>query len=113
LRGNGSAADGLALSRALPQSPEGRDAAYLLLEAAAEQGQAEAMLDLAALYDPLDAHPKGSILPDAEQAWTWYGKAEKAGQTSAADRRKALRAWLEAEAGKGSATAKDIISRIK
>jgi TPR repeat protein len=113
LRDDGSAAAALALSRTLPQTQEGRDAAYLLLEAAAEQDQPEAMLDLAALYDPLDAHPRGSIRADAEQAWEWYGKAEKAGQTTAAERKRALRAWLEAEAGKGSAEAKDILSRIR
>ena len=113
LRGNGSAADGLALSRTLPQTPEGRDAAYLLLEAAAEQGQPESMLELAAFYDPLDTNPKGSILPDAEQAWEWYGKAEQAGKIEAAGRKQALRAWLEDEVGKGSAAAKDILARIK
>lgn len=113
LRGNGVPAAGLALSREMPQTPEGRDAAYLLLEASAEQGQPEAMLALGAFYDPVDAQPKGSILPDAEQAWEWYGKAEKAGQAGAADRKKALKVWLEAEAGKGSASARDVLSRIK
>ena len=113
LRGNGSAAEGLALSRGLPQTPDGRDAAYLLLEAAADKGQPEAMLALGAFYDPVDTTAKGSILPDAEVAWMWYDKAEKAGQADAAARKKALRAWLEAEAGKGSATARTVLSRIK
>lgn len=113
LRGNGPAAAGLALSRTLPQTPEGRDAAYLLLEAAAEQGESEAMLGLADFYDPLGVESKGSILPDAALAWEWYGKAEKAGQVGAANRKRALHAWLEAEAGKGSAAARDILSRIR
>ena len=113
LRGDHAAAAGLALSRTLPQTPEGRDAAYLLLESAAEQGDPEAMLELAAFYDPLDATAKGSILPDAEQAWEWYGKAEKAGQAAATGRKGALRAWLEGEAGKGSTAARGILSRIK
>lgn len=113
LRTGGSPEAALALSKELPHTPEGRDAAYLLLEAAAEQGQPDAMLGLASFYDPRDSAPKGSIVPDAEQAWQWYAKAVAAGKAEAAETQKELRAWLEAEAQKGSAEAKNILTRLR
>jgi TPR repeat protein len=82
------------------QSPEGADGAFLLLEDAAQKGSPEAMLDLARFYDPVDAAPKGSILPDPAQAREWYGKARDKGQGAAEDKLKALRAWAEAEKDK-------------
>jgi hypothetical protein len=104
--------EGLDLSRRLPHTPEGRDAAFLLLGLLAEQGQAEAMLELAAFYDPADDAPKGSIRPDAEQAWQWYGQAEQAGRAEAAERKRRLREYLEAEAAGGSAEAREQLSRL-
>jgi TPR repeat protein len=113
LRAPGNPAEGLDLSRRLPHTPEGRDAAFLLLGALAEQGQAEAMFDLAAFYDPADAAPRGSIRPDAEQAWQWYAKAEAAGRAEAAERKRRLRAYLEAEAAGGSAEAGELLARLR
>ena len=113
LRSGGSADEAMTLALRLPESPEGRDATFLLAETAAEQGHAGAMLELAEFYDPQNQKPKGSILADAEQAWIWYGKAEQAGRTEAADRRATLRAWLEGEASKGSAEAADVLRRLQ
>ena len=80
------------------QSPEGADGAFLLLEDAAQRGHPEAMLALARFYDPADAAPKGSILPDPALARDWYAKAGDKGQAAAAQAKlKALRAWAEAE----------------
>jgi len=77
------------------QAPEGADGAFLLLEDAAQKGAPEAMLGLARFYDPADAAPKGSILPDPEQARDWYNKAKDQGQSAADDKLKALRAWAQ------------------
>jgi hypothetical protein len=79
------------------QTPEGADGAFLLLEDAAQKGNPEAMLSLARFYDPADATPRGSILPDPAQARVWYNRAKDKGQATAEDRLKALRAWAEAE----------------
>ena len=113
LRSGGSADEAMSLALRLPESPEGRDATFLLAETAAEQGHAGAMLELAEFYDPQSQKPRGSILADAEQAWIWYGKAEQAGRAEAADRRAALRSWLESEASKGSAEAADVLRRLQ
>jgi hypothetical protein len=113
LRAPRSPAEGLDLSRRLPHTEEGRDAAFLLLGALAEQGQAEAMLELAAFYDPADATPKGSIRPDAELAWQWYAQAEQAGRAEATERKRRLREYLEAEAAGGSAEAREQLSRLR
>ncbi len=113
LRGNGSAAEALQLARSLPETPEGRDAAFLLAEAAADQGDAEAMMELAEFYNPLSLRPRGSIIADAEQAWIWYDKAAQAGKAEASNRRNALRVWLEDKAAKGSAEAADILRRLR
>jgi hypothetical protein len=112
LRAPRSPEEGLDLSRRLPHTAEGRDAAFLLLGALAEQGQAEAMLELAAFYDPADDAPKGSIRPDAEQAWHWYAQAEQAGRAEATERKRRLREYLKAEAAGGSAEAREQLSRL-
>jgi hypothetical protein len=81
-------------------TPDGADGAFLLLEEAAQKDKPEAMLSLARFYDPTDTAPKGSILPDPEQARDWYAKAKNGGQGAADDRLKALRAWAEANKDK-------------
>ena len=113
LRGNGSGDEAFSLGNTLPEDAEGRDAAFLLMEYAAEKGQGDAMLSLAGFYDPSRDIKRGSIVPDAEQAWTWYGKAEQAGKGEGKERRAALKAWLEAEASKGSTEARDALLRIQ
>lgn len=116
LRRNAPPEEALALGRKLSEAPEGKDAAFLLLESAAEKGNSEAMFGLAVFYDPLDNAPKGSIKPDAEMAWFWYTKVEQAGGTKkaeASNRKQKLRAWLEDEIKKGSAEAQGILNRIK
>ena len=115
MRGGGTAADALALARVIEKneaetpSPESRDAVFLLLGVAAEGGDPAAMLGLGGFYDPADKAPKGSILPDPEQAKLWYDKAEQAGQADAAPRKANLRAYLEKEAAQGSAEAKAML----
>ena len=112
LRGKGPADTALELSRAMSQTPSGREAAFLLLGYAAETGLGEAMMDLARFYDPTDTAPTGSIRKDAEQAWFWNAKAKAAGQAGAQERLDALRAWLRQEADKGDAAARDLLGTL-
>jgi hypothetical protein len=103
----------LELSRTMPQTPDGRDGAFLLLGYAAESGLGEAMTDLARFYDPTDTAPTGSIRKDAEQAWRWYAKAKAAGQAGTEERLDVLGAWLRQEADKGDATARELLGRLR
>jgi len=109
LRAKGALDQALALSQRMPQTPDGRDAAFLLLNAAAEGGQSQAMLLLARFYDPTDTAPAGTIVKDAAQARVWYAKARDAGEADAPSRLDALDAWLRQQADKGDARAKDIL----
>ena len=95
LRGSALPEQSLKLAQDL-HTPEAADAAFLLLEDAAQKGNAEAMLELGRFYDPVDGAPKGSISPDAQQAYTWYVRAEAQGHGGARERLEALRAWMEA-----------------
>ena len=100
----------LAMAKDYRAKPDGADAAFLLVEDAAQKGNAKAMLELAGFYDPTDAAPAGSIAKDPRQAWDWYKKAEAAGEAAAKDKLAALRAWAETEAPKGSEAAKQILT---
>ena len=93
----------------MPETPEGRDAAFLLLGAAAEGGTAKAMVPLARFYDPTDEAPAGSIRKDAEQARLWYAKAKVAGADEAAARLDTLDAWLRSKAEAGDAKARQLL----
>ncbi|WP_428564681.1 MAG: hypothetical protein ACP59X_02675 [Solidesulfovibrio sp. DCME] len=99
----------LDLSGAMPETPDGRDAAFLLLGAAAEAGQAKAMVPLARFYDPTDEAPAGSIRKDAEQARRWYAKAKAAGAAEAAARLDGLDDWLRRQAEAGDAKARELL----
>ncbi|MBW2585252.1 MAG: hypothetical protein JRE36_17330 [Deltaproteobacteria bacterium] len=82
----------LALAKALPESPERRDAAFLLLEFAADSGNAEAALAVARYYDPTDKAPSGTIRKNPETAYGWYTEALAGGQETAGLRSKRTRA---------------------
>lgn len=112
LSGAADPAGSLALARTLQGQENGADAAFLLAEDAAEKGNAEAMLLTGAFYDPADSAPSGSILKDPAQALAWYKKAKAAGSAEAAPRLDALRRWAEAEAAKGSADAKSLLTQF-
>lgn len=110
LRAGGDAQKSLDLAKDMT-APEAADAVFLLMEDAAQKGVAEAMLRLAAFYDPASTAPRGSITPDAEQAYQWYGKALAAGRQDAKAALDALRAWAEAAAAKGDKTAAELLRR--
>ena len=65
-------------------SSDDNDGAFLLLEDAAGNGNAEAMYLYAQFYDPTCTRPRGTIEPDMAQAHDWYKKALDAGYSGAA-----------------------------
>lgn len=103
----------LALGKELLGEPDGSDAAFLLVEDAAEKGNSEAMLLTGGFYDPADESPSGSIITDPAQALAWYKKAKDAGNAGAEARIAALRQWAEAEAAKGNADAKALLGSMQ
>ena len=113
LRDKGAPQAALELSRTMPESPDGRDAAFILQEVAAEGGLGQAMLSLARFYDPSDTAPAGTIQKDPEQAWIWYAKAAAAGEGEAAARIDGLKTWLTQDADKGSAKARELLARMR
>lgn len=116
LRGAADPAAGLALAKPLrtpDAGPEESDAAFLLLEDAAQKGNAEAMWLVGQFYDPVATLPRGSIPVDMSLARQWYEKAKAAGVAQADAALKALRAHVEAEAGKGDMEAKMLLQNWK
>lgn len=118
LQANADAAQNLALARSLqeqkPADPaiaaQSADAVFLLVEDAAQKGSAEAMLVLGQYFDPADTAPKGSIQPDAKQAFYWYTQARAGGHSEAADKAlTALRVWAEPAAAQGNKTAQEVL----
>jgi hypothetical protein len=64
--------DAVVLAKSLPQKPERADAAFILLEYAAEAGHAEAALIVARYFDPTSTDDSGTIIKDPEAAYEWY-----------------------------------------
>lgn len=100
----------LALANALPQSAERADAAFLLLEFAADSGNAEAALAVAHYYDPTDKTPSGTIRKNPETAYGWYTEALKGGQETAQPRLAQLRSWVEEQANQGFYEARELLN---
>jgi len=103
----------LALAKALPESPERRDAAFLLLEFAADSGNAEAALAVARYYDPTDKAPSGTIRKNPETAYDWYTEALAGGQENAKTRLAQLRSWVEEQANQGSYEARELLNDLR
>ncbi len=96
----------VAIAAALQQAGR-HDDALLLLERAAERGDAPAMGRLARLYDPNGFQPGQPFsAPDARQAALWYRNAVRAGDAGSEAPRAALRATLEQAAGQGDTMAR-------
>ncbi|CAB1059926.1 hypothetical protein D1BOALGB6SA_4691 [Olavius sp. associated proteobacterium Delta 1] len=110
LREGISPVEALALAKSLPQSPERADAAFLLLEFAAESGIAEAALAVARYYDPTDKEPSGTIRKNPETAYSWYTEALAGGQENANTRLAQLRSWVEDQANQGSSEARGLLN---
>ena len=110
LREGISPEEALALANSLPESPERADAAFLLLEFAADSGNAEAALAVARYYDPVDKAPSGTIHKNPETAYGWYTEAMAGGQANAKTRLAQLRSWVEAQANQGSHEARELLN---
>jgi len=100
----------LALEKSLPESPERADAAFLLLEYAADSGNAEAALAVGRYYDPTEKQPSGTIRKNPETAYDWYRIALKGGQPEAQRRLEQLHQWLEEQARQGSRQARELLN---
>ena len=97
------------LAKSLPQKPERADAAFILLEYAAEAGHSEAALILARYYDPTSTDDSGTIIKDPATAYEWYQAALSGGQPEAQIHLSALRKWIQKEAAQGSREAREVL----
>lgn len=102
--------DAVALAKSLPQKPERADAAFILLEYAAEAGHAEAALIVARYFDPTSTDDSGTIIKDPAAAYEWYQVALSEGQPEAQNHLSDLRQWVQKEAAKGSREAREILA---
>lgn len=116
LRGTADPATSLELARPLRTPQAGNDesdAAFLLLEDAAQKGNAEAMFLVGQFYDPQSKLPRGSIPADMSQAKHWYENARSKGYAEADKALAALRRHVEGEAAKGNAEASLLLREWK
>lgn len=104
-------AGAVALSKTLPESPERPDAVFLLLEYAAEAGNAEAALTVGQYYDPTYGGPSGSIRKNSETAYEWYKEALSGGREEAKKYLTNLQKRVQDQAKNGSREAKALIKR--
>ncbi|NNF97772.1 MAG: hypothetical protein HKM93_00175 [Desulfobacteraceae bacterium] len=98
-------------ANALPGRPERADAAFLLLEYAAESGNPDAALLVGRYYDPADDWPSGTIRKNPETAFDWYQAALVEGIADAPSQLGQLRSWVEKEADSGDAPARALLKR--
>ena len=116
LRGEARPEMSLALAKPMRKAGAGAeesDAAFLLLEDAAQKGNVEAMLLVGQFYDPVSSLPRGSIPVDMGQAKHWYEQARQKGQAEAAKALDALRVHVQTEADKGNAEARSLLQNWK
>ena len=101
--------------RKMDASPEECDAAFLLLEDAAQKGNTEAMFLVGQYYDPTATLPRGSIPMDMTQAKRWYDEALQKGQDKAQAQGSLdkLKEYAKAEEAKGNAEARALLQTWK
>ena len=109
LAGGIAPADAVALADALPDAPERADAAFLLLEYAAENGHADAAFNVARYYDPDDDLPSGTIRKDEASAYDWYRTSLENGRTEAAGGMEKIRARIQSRADDGDWQAEQLL----
>lgn len=100
----------VALAKSLPDKPERADAAFILLEYAAEAGHAEAALIVGRYFDPTYTGDSGTIIKDPEAAYEWYQVALSGGKVQAQNHLSDLKRWVEEEAAQGSIKARELLS---
>jgi TPR repeat protein len=99
----------VALAAGLPECPERADAAFLLLEHAAESGHADAAFAVARYYDPTDSLPSGTLRKSEANAYEWYRVALDSGRRDAAERLRTLRTLVRKRADQGDWEAKQLL----
>jgi TPR repeat protein len=92
----------LKMAADLPDGPERADAAFLLLEYAADAGIAEAAAQVARYYDPLAGEQSGTIRKNPASAIKWYRTAREGGVGEAESKLAELHRWLREKAAQGS-----------
>ena len=102
--------DAVSLAKSLPQKPERADAAFILLEYAAEAEHAEAALIVARYYDPTSIDDSGTIIKDPAAAYEWYQVALSGGQLEAQNHLSDLRQWVQKKAAQGSREARELLT---
>ncbi|MFC1816379.1 hypothetical protein ACFL0M_10675 [Thermodesulfobacteriota bacterium] len=100
----------VALAKSLPNKPEKADAAFILLEYAAEVGNAEAALEVGRYFDPTFKGESGTIIKDPYSAYEWYQLAFSKGRQEAQNHLSELRQWVEKQAAQGSKEARELLN---
>ena len=100
----------VALAKSLPNKPEKADAAFILLEYAAEAGNAEAALEVGRYFDPTFKGESGTIIKDPYSAYEWYQLAFSKGRQEAQNHLSDLRQWVEKQAAQGSKQARELLN---
>ena len=112
LRGQALPDVSLAMAKPLRKAdatPEETDAAFLLLEDAAQKGDAEAMFLVGQFYDPASTLPRGSIPADLTQAKRWYDQAVQKAQPQAKAALDKLKEYARGLEAKGDAEARSLL----
>ena len=99
----------LAMAKTLPDKPERADAAFILLEYAAEAKNGEAALEVARYFDPTYAGDSGTIVKDPEVAYDWYQLALSEGMFEAEIHITNLKNWVTKQADEGSYKARELL----
>jgi cytoskeletal protein RodZ len=97
------------LAKSLPDEPERADAAFILWEYAAEEGNAEAALIVGRYFDPTDTGDSGTIIKDPAVAYEWYQAALAGGQPPAKNHLSHLKKWVQEQADQGSGEARALL----
>ncbi len=112
LRGQALPDVSLAMAKPLRKAdanPEETDAAFLLLEDAAQKGDAEAMFLVGQFYDPASTLPRGSLPADLPQAKRWYDQAAQKAQPQAKAALDKLKEYARGLEAKGDAEARSLL----
>lgn len=109
LREGISPSEAVDLAESLPDRPERADAAFLLLEYAADEGNAKAAMAVGRFYDPSYSGPSGSIRKNPATAFEWYQEALKGGHAEAKEQLERLRKWVEKKAEEGSRESQELL----
>jgi type IV secretory pathway VirB10-like protein len=99
----------LEMAKSLPDKPERADAAFILLEYAAEAENGEAALEVGRYFDPTFAGDSGTIIKDPEHAYDWYQLALSQGVLEADVHLSNLKQWVTKQAAEGSYKSRELL----